>query len=47
MHEINNMEGGIPWPKTGATHYHAKSLHPDKSGAIKGMVVWNSLDLDP
>ena len=26
----------MPWPQTGTTHYHA---HPDKGGAIKGLVV--------
>ena len=29
----------MPWPQTGATHYHAQLGHPDKSRAIKGLVV--------
>ena len=39
--------GGIPWPKTGATHYHAQLGLPDKGRAIKGLVVCNSWDLEP
>ena len=34
----------MPWPQTGATHYHAQLGRPDKGRAIKGLdvsyVVW-------
>ena len=43
---IDSNFGGIPWPQTGATQYHAQLGLPDK-GAIKGLVVFNSWDLDP
>ncbi len=36
----------MPWPKTGATHYHAQLGLPDKSHAFKGLVVCYSWDLD-
>ncbi len=40
--------GGLPGPKTGATHYHAQLGCQDKGHAtIKGLVVWNSWDLEP
>ena len=29
----------MPWPQTGATHYHAQLGLSDKGGAIQGMVV--------
>ena len=29
----------MPWPQTGATHYHAKFGLPDKVRAIIGLVV--------
>ena len=29
----------MPWPKTGATLYHAKTGFPDKGGAIKELAV--------
>ncbi len=32
----------MPWPKTGATQYHAQLGLPDKGRAIKGLVVCNS-----
>ena len=32
----------MPWPKTGTSHYHAKLELPDKSRAIKLLVVYNS-----
>ena len=35
------MLWGMPWPQTGATHYHAQLGLPDKGRAIKGLVVCN------
>ncbi len=32
--------GGIPWPQTGATHYHAQLVLPDKVRAIKRLFVF-------
>ena len=37
----------MPWPKTGATQYHAQLGLPDKGRAIKGLVVSNNGDLEP
>ena len=37
----------MPWPQTGATHYHAQLGLPGKGRAIKGLVVCNSWDLEP
>ena len=37
----------MPWPKTGATQYHAQLGIPDEGRAIKRLVVCNSWDLDP
>ncbi len=37
----------MPWPKTGATQYHAQLGLPDKGRAIKGLIVCNSKDLEP
>ena len=37
----------MPWPKTGATQYHAQLGLPDKGRAIKGLVVCNNWDLEP
>ncbi len=37
----------MPWPQTGATHYHAQLGLPDKGRAIKGLVVCNNWDLEP
>ena len=37
----------MPWPKTGATQYHAQLGLQDKGHAIKGLVVCNSWDLEP
>ena len=31
--------GGMPWPKTGTTHYHAKLGLPGKGHAIKVLAV--------
>ena len=31
----------MPWPKTGATHYHAQLVLPGKVRASKGLVVCN------
>ena len=36
----------MPWPQTGATHYHAQLVLSDKGSAIKGLVVCNSWDLE-
>ncbi len=38
--------GAMPWPKTGATQYHAQLGLPDKGCTIKGLVVCNSWDLE-
>ncbi len=37
----------MPWHKTGATQHHAQVGLTDKGRAIKGLVVCNSLDLEP
>ena len=37
----------MPWPQTGATHYHAQLGLLYKDRAIKGLVVCNSWDLEP
>ena len=37
----------MPWPKKGATQYHAHVGLPDKGRAIKGFVVCNNRDLEP
>ena len=37
----------MPWPQTGATHYHAQLGLPGKGRAIKGLVVCNNWDLEP
>ncbi len=48
MREIDRMSrGGMPWPQTGATHYHAQLGLPDQGQAIKGLDVCNSWDLEP
>ena len=31
--------GGMPWPKTGAFHYHTQLKLPDKRRAMKGLFV--------
>ena len=47
MCNINSMSGGMPWPRTGATQYHAQFGLPDKSRVIKGLVVCNDWYLQP
>ena len=37
----------MPWPKTGATQYHAQLGLPNKGRVIKGLVVYNDWDLEP
>ncbi len=37
----------MPWPQTGATQYLAQVGLPDKSRAIKGLVVCYDWDLEP
>ena len=36
----------MPWLQTGATQYYAQGL-PDKGRLIKGLVVYNTWDLEP
>ncbi len=31
---------GMPWLQTGATHYHAQCVLPDKVHAIKVLVIY-------
>ncbi len=39
--------GGMPWPQTGATQYHAQLRLPDKDRAIKGLQLnWELEPLD-
>ncbi len=49
MRDINSMsrDGRKPWPKTGATQYHAQLRLLEKDRTIKGLVVCNSRDLEP
>ncbi len=37
----------MPWPKTGATQYHAEIGLPDIGRAIKGLIVCNNWDQQP
>ena len=37
----------MPWPKTGATQYHAQLGLLDKGRVIKGLVVFNRWDREP
>ena len=37
----------MPWPKTGATQYHAQLGLPDKGRAIKRLVACNNWDPEP
>ncbi len=39
--------GGMPWPQTGGTQYHAQLRLPDKGHAIKVLVICNDWDLVP
>ncbi len=46
----SSESGGMPWPQTGATHYHAQLGLPVKGSTIKRLVfcyviwlVWESL----
>ncbi len=39
MRYINSTSRRMPWPPTGATHYHAQLELPDKGRAIKGSVA--------
>ncbi len=39
--------GGMPWPQTCATQYHAQLGLLDKGRAIKVLVVCNNWDLEP
>ncbi len=41
------MYGEMPWPKTGATHFHTQLGLSYKYCAIKGLVVFNGWDLEP
>ncbi len=36
----------MPWPQTGARHYHVKLELLDKGRAIKGLVVCNNKNLE-
>ena len=48
MRDINSMSrGGLPWPETGATQYHAKLGLPDEGRTINGLVVCNGLNSEP
>ena len=37
----------MPWPQTGATQFFVQFKFPHKGRAIKGLVVCNSLNLEP
>ena len=46
MTDINSIcRRGMPWPKTGATQYHAQLGLPDKSRTIKELVFFNRWDV--
>ena len=34
--------GGMPWPQTGATHYHVQLGLQDKDRKMKGLVIFYS-----
>ncbi len=40
------MSREMPWPKKGATQYHAQLELLDKGRAIKGLVVYTNWDLE-
>ena len=40
MRDTNRKNSGMPWPKTGATHYHTQLGLSDKGRAIKELVVY-------
>ncbi len=42
---LNYEQGGMPWPNTGATQYHAQLGLPDKDRAIKGLVLCNNWEV--
>ncbi len=35
----------MPWPKTGATYYHAQLEMTDKGQEIKGLAICNNWDV--
>ena len=37
----------MPWPQTSTTHYHAQLEFLVKGITIKGLIVYNSWDLEP
>ncbi len=37
----------MPWPKAGATQFHAQLELPEKGSAIKGSDICNNFDLEP
>ena len=37
----------MPWPQTGATHYHAQLGIPHEGRAIKELFECNNWDLEP
>ena len=39
MRDTNRKISGMPWPKTGATHYHTQLGLSDKGRVIKKLVV--------
>ncbi len=45
MRDINSMSKEMPWPKTGATQYHAQLGLPDNGRAIKGLIICHSWDI--
>ncbi len=47
MRDINSMSKGNTLAQKRSNQYHAKLGLPDKGRAIKGLVVYNSWDLEP
>ena len=37
----------MPWPKRGTTHYNTLLGFQDKGRTIKGLVIFNSWDIEP